>query len=84
MTAFYGVIFPGEAEVAFSNYRMWESIGFIITFVTNSQICVDAKLYIVIGFLAAGMLGYLAIEVLEKFKMLRRGADGQPLKFNEY
>lgn len=83
INAFYGVIFPGEAEAAFSNYRMWESMGFIITFVTNSTICITTKLYIVIGFLTLGMAGYLTIEILEYFKMLKRGEDGQPLKVTE-
>ncbi|XP_018010588.1 UNC93-like protein isoform X2 [Hyalella azteca] len=83
INAFYGIIFPGEAEAAFSNYRMWESIGFIITFVTNSTICIDTKLYIVIGFLSAGMTGYFIIEFLEKFKILPRDPEGNILPVTE-
>ena len=65
ITAFYGVIFPAEEEAAFSNYRLWESIGFIIAYAYSTSICVDAKLYVLIGVLAAGMAGYLIIEVRE-------------------
>jgi hypothetical protein len=65
ITAFYGVIFPAEEEAAFSNYRLWESIGFIIAYAYSTFICVDAKLYVLIGVLATGMTGYLFIEVRE-------------------
>ena len=65
ITAFYGVIFPAEEEAAFSNYRLWESIGFIIAYAYSTFICVDAKLYVLIGVLATGMTGYLIIEVRE-------------------
>ncbi|KAF2344166.1 Major facilitator superfamily [Trinorchestia longiramus] len=84
INAFYGVIFPGEAEAAFSNYRMWESVGFIITFVTNSTICIDSKLYIVIGFLSVGMLGYFTIELLEKYRVLPRGPDDKVLRLYDH
>ena len=30
--AFYGVIFPAQEEAAFSNYRLWESLGYAIAF----------------------------------------------------
>jgi len=65
ITAFYGVIFPAEEEAAFSNYRLWESVGFIIAYAYSTFICVDAKLYVLIGVLATGMAGYLIIELRE-------------------
>ena len=65
ITAFYGVIFPAEEEAAFSNYRLWESVGFIIAYAYSTFICVDAKLYVLIGVLATGITGYLIIELRE-------------------
>ena len=35
INALYGVLFASQEEAAFSNYRLWESIGFLIAFVTN-------------------------------------------------
>ena len=35
INALYGVLFASKEEAAFSNYRLWESIGFIVAFVTQ-------------------------------------------------
>ena len=35
INALYGVLFANEEEAAFSNYRLWESLGFIIAFITQ-------------------------------------------------
>ncbi len=67
--AFYGVLFPQDEEPAFSNYRLWESLGFIIAYAFSNLLCVDVKLYILLGVIIAGMAGYLAIEVLERSKL---------------
>ena len=66
--AFYGVIFPAEEEAAFSNYRLWESLGLGIVFSYSTAFCTDIKLYIMLGVLIAGMTGYLTIEILEGIK----------------
>ncbi|KAB7495532.1 UNC93-like protein [Armadillidium nasatum] len=66
INAFYGVIFPGEAEAAFSNYRLWESAGFILAYVWSGIICVELKIYILIGILSFAMVGYYIIEFLER------------------
>ncbi|RXG60864.1 UNC93-like protein [Armadillidium vulgare] len=66
INAFYGVIFPGEAEAAFSNYRLWESAGFILAYVWSGIICVELKIYILIGILSFAMIGYYVIEFLER------------------
>lgn len=64
INAFYGVTFPNKEEAAFSNYRLWESLGFIIAYAYSSFLCVDAKLYSLLAILAAGMSGYLAVEFM--------------------
>jgi len=66
--AFYGFIFKGQEEAGFSNYRLWESLGFTIAFAYSSALCTDAKLYVLLGILFCGMLGYLIIEFRERGK----------------
>ena len=37
--ALYGVIFPGkESSAGFSNYRLWESAGFIFAYILQTQV----------------------------------------------
>ncbi|XP_013794921.1 protein unc-93 homolog A-like [Limulus polyphemus] len=66
INAFYGIIFKKNEEAAFSNYRLWESIGFSMAFAYSNYLCVDVKIYILIGFLVLGIIGYLAIEFFKK------------------
>ena len=68
MQGFYGFIFAGNEEAAFSNYRLWESLGFIIAYAYSSYICVDTKLYVLLGILISGMLGYFIVEFLQRKK----------------
>ena len=63
--AFYGVIFPGASEAAFSNYRLWESLGFILAYNLSTYTCMTSKIYINMGILFVGMVGYLIIEFME-------------------
>lgn len=73
--AFYGVIFPAEEEAAFSNYRLWESLGLGIVFSYSTAFCTDVKLYILAGVLVVGMVGYLTIEILERNRSKREKLD---------
>jgi len=65
INALYGVIFEGDEEAAFSNYRLWESLGFIFAYVLQTQVCVYSKLWAVLIVLLTGMVGYLYIEIQE-------------------
>jgi len=65
ISAFYGFIFAGEEEAAFSNYRLWESIGFIVAYSYQNDLCVSDKQWVLIGVLVTGMAGYYAIEAKE-------------------
>lgn len=47
-TALYGILFPREKEAAFANYRMWESLGFVIAFAYSTFLCLEYKLYILL------------------------------------
>ena len=63
--ALYGTLFSSESEAAFSNYRLWESIGAVVSFGYSFYLCAAVKLYILMSNLVLGMLGYLAVEYLQ-------------------
>lgn len=63
INALYGVLFKNKEEAAFSNYRMWESLGFVIAFITQAcGVCVFPKIIGTIVFLTVGMIGYFMVE----------------------
>lgn len=62
INSFYGVIFADVREPAFANYRLWESMGFILMFSIQSQLRVYVKIVALMLALALGTVGYLAIE----------------------
>ena len=70
--ALYGTVFSDESEAAFSNYRMWESLGFIIAFAYSNYLCTSVKLYILMSVLIIGMSGYAYVEVTLKRKSASR------------
>ena len=70
--ALYGALFKGEEPAAFSNYRLWESLGFLAAYLLQTSVCVHVKLWILVAFLSIGMGGYLAVEMLEVEKKRRR------------
>jgi len=65
INALYGVLFANDEEAAFSNYRLWESTGFIIAFILQTQVCILDKLYVLLAVIIAGMCGYFIIEFNE-------------------
>jgi len=66
INALYGALFASQEEAAFSNYRMWESLGFVIAFITSSlSVCVFPMIIGTIVFLGCGLLGYFSVEYLE-------------------
>jgi len=67
INALYGVLFASEEEAAFSNYRLWESFGFLIAFITQaSGVCVFPKMIVALCSLGLGMIGYFAVELVER------------------
>ncbi len=40
--ALYGVLFESDEEAAFSNYRLWESLGFIFAYILQTQVTKDS------------------------------------------
>ncbi|XP_060771782.1 protein unc-93 homolog A [Neoarius graeffei] len=63
--ALYGTLFPKDKEAAFANYRMWESLGFVIAFAYSTYICLSTKLYILIAVLLLTMVTYIWVEYNE-------------------
>ncbi|EFN62792.1 UNC93-like protein [Camponotus floridanus] len=62
VNALSGILFPGQEEAAFSNFRLWESTGSVITYIYSPYLCTFTKLYLLIGILCVGMIGYGIIE----------------------
>ena len=62
-SALYGFLFTSNSEAAFANYRLWESLGFIIAFACQNFLCTNIKIYIALGFLVVGMWEYLQVEI---------------------
>ena len=62
----YGSVFADESEAAFSNYRMWESFGFIIAFAYSFFLCTSVKLYILTSVLIVGWTGFAIVEYIIK------------------
>ncbi|XP_051954489.1 protein unc-93 homolog A-like [Xyrauchen texanus] len=63
--ALYGILFADHKEAAFANYRMWESLGFVIAFAYSTYICLSTKIYIILTLLAVTMVTYLFVEYKE-------------------
>ncbi|XP_026146433.1 protein unc-93 homolog A [Carassius auratus] len=63
--ALYGILFAEHKEAAFANYRMWESLGFVIAFAYSTFICLSTKIYVALAVLALTMVTYLYVEYNE-------------------
>ena len=76
VNALSGILFPGKEEAAFSNFRLWESTGSVITYAYSPYLCTHTKLYVLMGILCLGMVGYVLIEWSGKAD--RRVPDPKP------
>nr|CAD7400244.1 unnamed protein product [Timema cristinae] len=65
INAMCGFLFPGREEAAYSNFRLWESLGFIVAYAYSSFLCTYVKLYILLALLVVGLVGYYYIEWAE-------------------
>lgn len=64
VSAFYGILFAGREEAAYSNFRLWESMGSVITYAYSPYLCTDLKIYLLVGLLLIGIIGYATTEYL--------------------
>ncbi|CAH1156083.1 unnamed protein product [Phaedon cochleariae] len=60
-----GILFPGKEEAAYSNFRLWESTGSVITYACSPYLCTYLKLYLLMGLLVVGVIGYTAVEYIK-------------------
>ncbi|CAH0402125.1 unnamed protein product [Chilo suppressalis] len=67
----YGVLFRRNKEAAFSNYRLWESAGFVVAYAYSTHLCARMKLYVMMVVLLIGVVGYIIVEILHKRKARR-------------
>ncbi|XP_063078704.1 protein unc-93 homolog A-like [Engraulis encrasicolus] len=63
--ALYGVLFHSHKEAAFANYRLWESVGYVIAFACSSFLCVDVKLYMLLAVLLLSVSLCCVVEYQE-------------------
>lgn len=66
----YGLLFRRNKEAAFSNYRLWESAGFVIAYAYSTTLCARMKLYILFGNLTLGVIGYIIVEIRYRRKVI--------------
>lgn len=74
INSLYGLLFRSNQEAAFSNFRLWESLGFAISYAYSTYFCTSTKLYLLVVYLSVGIVGYLAIETSEAKK---KGGTGK-------
>lgn len=63
--ALSGLLFPGQEEAAYSNFRLWESTGSVITYAYSPYLCTNVKLYLLLGLLIIGAIGYTGVEYVQ-------------------
>ena len=68
ISALSGLLFPGKEESGYSNFKLWEATGSVITYAYSSSLCTDVKLYILTAVLCVGMICYLIIEFTGRVK----------------
>ncbi|XP_041349236.1 protein unc-93 homolog A-like [Gigantopelta aegis] len=66
--ALVALLLPDNKEAAFANLQTWKGIGFTLTFVYGTFLCVHVKLLIAIVLLVLGMTLYYGVEIHLKFR----------------
>ena len=66
--------FPNNQEAAFSNYRLWESLGFVVAFAYATFLCIKIKLIILLIVLLLSMSLYFVAEYIHR-DVEKRGYD---------
>lgn len=64
------MLFRRNKEAAFSNYRLWESAGFVIAYAYSTTLCARMKLYVLFGNLVLGIIGYVIVEIRHRRKVI--------------
>ena len=75
----YGALFRRNKEAAFSNYRLWESAGFVIAYAYSTTLCALMKLYVLFSVLVLGIIGWIIVEVRHRRKVSFHNHNEKPL-----
>lgn len=76
-----GLLFPGKEEAAYSNFRLWESTGSVITYAYSPYLCTNVKLYLLMGLLIIGAIGYTGVEYSQYKNRIEELEDPKKGKF---
>lgn len=60
--AYYGIIFKGNEEAAFSNFRLLEAVGSVTAYVLSPMLCTGTKLVVLGVLMVVGMIGFTIVE----------------------
>uniref|UniRef100_A0A1I8IUJ0 MFS_1_like domain-containing protein n=1 Tax=Macrostomum lignano TaxID=282301 RepID=A0A1I8IUJ0_9PLAT len=66
LNALYGEYFADNAGAAFSALRLWQSLGFIIGFSYNKLLCIEQKLYVMIGLLGLSAVTFVICVLINR------------------
>lgn len=61
ISAYYGILFRGKEEAAFSNFRLFESCGSVIAYSLSPIFCADTKLNAIFALMIVGIVGYVVL-----------------------
>lgn len=75
VNALFGILFRGNEQAAYSNFRVFESVGFIASYAYSPVLCTHVKLWLMAGLLAVAAACYWAAEWLDR---RRRNASFWP------
>ncbi|KOB79342.1 hypothetical protein OBRU01_00553 [Operophtera brumata] len=56
----------GKEEAAFSNFRLWESVGYIIAYVISPYLRTSSKTYLMATMMVTGMVCYFIVEFRDR------------------
>ncbi|XP_078698581.1 protein unc-93 homolog A-like isoform X1 [Branchiostoma floridae x Branchiostoma belcheri] len=66
INSLYGVLFPGQQEVAFPMDGFWGAVSYTISFAYGGFLCADVKIGILLALLIVSMATYGVVELMEK------------------
>uniref|UniRef100_A0A1I8IW18 Serine/threonine-protein kinase 1 n=1 Tax=Macrostomum lignano TaxID=282301 RepID=A0A1I8IW18_9PLAT len=66
MNAIYGEYFSDRTDAAFSAYRFFESLGYILGFSYNKLLCINQKLGVMLAAVSAGCLMLVASAAVDR------------------
>ncbi|XP_041979541.1 UNC93-like protein [Aricia agestis] len=77
IASFASGLFPGREEAAYCNFSLWESMGFIIAYITSPYLRISTKIYIQIVLMVVGVAFYFVVEYRQKQKQKREAEKSQ-------